>query len=119
MQQLLWIETLLKASGGLVLLAAPLLAIRVFGLPQSDTPFWPRLLGAVLLGLAAATFTEAKGGSGLGLRGAAFVNIAGATTIFLMTGMERMPALSARGRSALFLLVAVLTLLAVFELLIG
>jgi hypothetical protein len=43
-QQLLWLETLLKFVPGLLLALAPLTTLRVLGLPRPETGFWPRLL---------------------------------------------------------------------------
>ena len=37
MQQLLWIETLLKLVPGLLLALAPLTTLRILGLPRPDT----------------------------------------------------------------------------------
>ena len=79
LQQLLWIETLLKLAGGLSLLLAPVTVIRLFGLPASNAALWPRLLGAVLVGLSAATYIEGAwpGSRGLGLAGCIVINLCG------------------------------------------
>lgn len=117
-QQLLWIETLLKFSGGLVLALTPLTAIRLLGLPGTDSGFWPRLLGAVLIGLAAAIYIEGRfSGSprGLGLAGCFLVNVASVTMLIshmvLSKGVQ-----TRRGQSILWLLIAALLLLIVFEI---
>lgn len=82
MLQLLWIEFVTKLAGGLVLLSFPLTAIKVLGLPKSETAFWPRVLGAVLIGLAIATYMEnsVKLGHGLGLGGSFVINLTGGLT---------------------------------------
>lgn len=117
MQQLLWIETLLKLTGGLVLAIAPMSAVKVFGLPQTGTGFWPRLLGAVLIGLAAAMFLEARvtGSHGLGLAGCAVVNLAGAAMMAALLVVDAGPP-SVRGRGLLWLLVIFLLVLSVLEM---
>ncbi len=81
MQQLLWIEIFLKAAAGVTLVLIPLSAIRITGLQRPETGFWPRLLGAVVLGVAAAIlislhFPNAHGG--LGPAGLIPINLAGA-----------------------------------------
>lgn len=127
MQQLLWIETLLKLAGGLTLALAPLTAIRVLGLPGTDSGFWPRLLGAVLIGLAAATFLEGRFGGtprGLGIAGCFLVNLAAVAMLIaqLVLSQPRLRAASGRppqtrrGQAVLWLLVCLLSLLIVFEI---
>lgn len=117
MQQLLWIETVLKLAGGVLLVVAPLTLARVLGLQRPASGFWPRLLGALLIGLAAATFIEARfaGSRGLGLAGALAVNLAGAGVVAAELVMGS-AAPSRRGRVVLWLVVIVLGLLAVAEI---
>jgi len=118
LQQLLWIETLLKLSGGLVLLLTPMTAITVLGLPRTDSGFWPRLLGAVLIGLAAATFLEGRFGGasrGLGIAGCLLVNLAAATMVSAMLVLGT-ASRTKRGVVVLWLLVAALLLLSSFEI---
>ncbi len=69
MQQILWAEIFLKALAGAILVIAPLTAIRVAGLHKPNEGFWPRLLGALLLGVATGIwfglqFPAAKGAIG-------------------------------------------------------
>ena len=116
MQQLLWIETLLKLASGLVLITAPLPAIRLLGLPRTESAFWPRLLGAVLMGLAAGTFLEGRIGTrGMGLAGCLLVNlsVAGMLTTLLVLGRA---STTRRGRLLLWALVAVLLGLSLLEI---
>jgi len=49
------------------------------GLPRTETGFWPRLLGALLIGLAGATFLEGSspGSRGLGLQAASLLTFLG------------------------------------------
>jgi hypothetical protein len=116
-QQLLWIETLLKLTGGLVLAIAPMSAVKLFGLPQTGTSFWPRLLGAVLIGLAGAMYLEARVPSshGLGLAGCAVVNLTGAAMMAALLVTDTGPP-SVRGRGLLWLLVILLAVLSTLEL---
>ncbi len=117
MQQLLWIETLLKLGAGLVLALVPAPAARMLGLARAETAFWPRLLGSVLLGLAAATFLEGRvpGARGLGLAGCLLVNlsVAGMLAALLVLGRATP---TRRGRAVLWALVALLVLLSLFEI---
>ena len=117
MQQLLWIETLLKLAGGLALVLAPLTVIRLLGLPEARSGFWPRLLGSVLIGLAAATFLEGtvSGSRGLGLAGSIAVNLFAAAMIAVLLALEAGPS-SRRGAVLLWLLAATLILLSLFEI---
>lgn len=115
MQQLLWIETLLKLAGGLLLLIAPLTTIRVLGLPPSASGFWPRLLGGVLIGIGAATFIEGAWGSrGLGLAGLIVINILSAALVAAMALLGG--AGTRRGSFALWSLVVLLIVLVLFEI---
>lgn len=122
MQQLLWIETLLKLSGGLVLALTPLTAIKILGLPRTDSGFWPRLLGAVLIGLAFATYLEGRFGGtprGLGIAGCFLVNIAAVTMLVIQLVMSHrrgQPTQTRRGEAVLWLLVTLLSLLIVVEI---
>ena len=84
------IEVLLKLGVGLALVLIPLTTIKVLGLPRSETAFWPRLLGATLIGLSAALYMEARltGGKGLALAGA---NRGGDGYLGVVTGEELAP----------------------------
>lgn len=117
LQQLLWLETLLKLAGGLALLLLPLTVIKVLGLPPAGSRLWPRLLGAVLLALAAASFIEGAGLStrGLGLAGSLAVNLSGAIVLalHLMTGDG---ARTRREGVVLWSLTLLLIVLACFEI---
>jgi glucose uptake protein GlcU len=117
MIQLLWIELVMKLSAGLVLLTIPLTTIKVLGLPRSETAFWPRLLGAVLIGLAAATFMDAsvRLGHGLALGGSFAINVVSALTLCGILTLQKGPT-PLRGRIVLWGLVAVLILLAFLQI---
>ncbi len=117
MQQLLWIETLLKFSAGLVLVLAPLSTIKLLGLPRAESGFWPRLLGSLLIGMAAALFVEGStpGSRGLGLLGCVLVNFSAVSMLAGLLALEAGPP-SARGRAVVWALVVVLVCLSVLEI---
>lgn len=116
MQQLLWLETLLKFTAGVLLALAPLTTLRILGLPRADTGFWPRLVGILLLGLAGALFLEGTSrGHGLGLAGVVIVNLAGASLLATLLVLESGPT-SARGRTAVWAVVCALVSLSVLEI---
>ena len=116
MQQLLWLETLLKIAPGLLLALAPLTTLRVLGLPRPETGFWPRLCGALLVGIAGALFLEGTSlGHGLGLAGCIIINLCGATVLATLLALDRGPT-SARGRAVVWALVCALVTLSVFEI---
>lgn len=117
LQQLLWIETLLKLAGGLLLALLPLTVGRLLGLPASTSGFWPRLLGALLIGMAAATYVEAqdRGPRGLGIAGAILVNLAGAGMLIALLVLGR-ASTSSLGKALLWTLAATLVVLSLFEI---
>ncbi|MBN9354656.1 MAG: ABC transporter permease [Hyphomicrobium denitrificans] len=116
MQQLLWLETLLKLAGGGLLLIAPLTTIKVLGLPQAASAFWPRVLGAMLVGIGAAAFIEGAwdGSRGLGLAGLIVINLIGATVIAVTALFGS--AGTRRGSFTLWALVVLLLVLVLFEI---
>jgi hypothetical protein len=59
-QQILWAEIILKGLLGAVLFVAPQAASVVFGMQRPVTGFWPRLLGGVVLGIAAGVWIGLK-----------------------------------------------------------
>jgi hypothetical protein len=115
-QQFLWIEACLKLAGGLALVTAPRTLARLLGLPSADDRFWPRLLGAVLIGLATASLIESRnpGAGGLGLAGSIAVNLAGATMIGALLMLDR-AGRTRRGKLLLWIVVAMLVLLSLVE----
>ena len=114
-EQLLWIEACLKLAGGLALTVAPRTLARLLGLPSADQPFWPRLLGALLIGLAAASLLEARMQGGLGLAGSIAVNLAGAAMIGALLILGR-AGNTRRGRLLLWLIAGALIVLGLVEI---
>ena len=116
MQQLLWLETLLKFVPGLLLALAPLTTLRVLGLPRPETGFWPRLCGALLIGIAGALFLEGTSrGHGLSLAGCIVINLCGAAVLATLLVLERGPT-SVRGRAVVWASVCALVTLSIFEI---
>lgn len=114
--QLLWIETILKFTAGICFLAAPITIARIFGLQVTATGFWMRILGAALLGMAAGTYIEGamRDARGLGLAGVLAINLATALTLLgMLIGGRAAP--KARGRTTLWFLFSLLTLLSLIE----
>ena len=66
---------------GVLLLLFPIGVIDFLGLPQTNTNFYPSILGAVLFGIGLALLLELAGHAkhfrGLGLGGAILINIVG------------------------------------------
>jgi hypothetical protein len=116
-QQLLWLETLLKGAGGILLLVTPLTVIKIFGLPRSDSGFWPRLLGAVLLGLSGACIMQARlaGSKGLATGGLVLINLTVTAVLVIMLALGG-GAPTSRGRLALGLVAALLLGLSLIEI---
>ncbi len=116
MQQLLWLETLVKFFPGVMLALAPMTSLRVLGLPRPDSGFWPRICGILLAGIAITLFLEGtSSGHGLGLAGVIVINLLGASFLASMLVLESGPA-SKRGRTAVWLTVILLVTLSVLEM---
>jgi hypothetical protein len=115
--KLIIIELAVKGGVGLLLVLVPLTSIKLLGLPRSDTAFWPRLLGALLIALALATYMDAtiRLGHGLSLTGALVINVALALTLVGLLTSGQGPQ-TRRGRILLWLTTAVLATLALVEL---
>lgn len=117
LQHLLWLEVILKGGTGLVLVVAPTATTRLLGLPTAGAAFWPRALGIVLVGLAIAVSLGAGLGrtNGLGLAGAAWVNVA--ALVFIVAELTvGGTGLAGRGRVFLWMLAGVLAILSIVEL---
>jgi hypothetical protein len=116
-QNLLFVEIVLKGIGGVLLLLFPRSLARVLGLPSVGDTFWPRLLGALLMGLGVATFLDMQlvARNGLGLAGLVAINLATMLAVIGMLIMGRAGP-TRRGRAAVILAIAVLAILSLFEL---
>lgn len=116
-QQLLWLETVLRLTGGIVLLILPHASARVLGLPAPQALLWPRLLGASLVGMAAATFLEGAfaNASGLGLGGLVLINLVAAGTLISLLVLER-GSQTRRGKLFLWALAMGLIAISVLEI---
>lgn len=115
--QLLFAETILKGSAGLLLILIPGLTIKALGLPQAASRFWPRMLGALLIGLALASLAEGslQAKSGLGLAGSIIINLSGIAVLGALLILGRTSATTRRGRLVLWSLVLALIFLTLLE----
>jgi hypothetical protein len=114
--ELIWLEMLLKGVAGGTLLAAPTMTAAILGWPRPGAAFWPRLLGALLLGIALASALNAKAATprGLALGGSVAINLAAAA--FLLATAILQPSATRRGRLATWLVAAGLFLLSLIEI---
>jgi hypothetical protein len=116
-EQLLWLEIVLKGATGLVLLVLPRTFARLTGMPAAGATVWPRLLGSVLVGMAAAIALGAWIGraDGLGIGGLAAINLA--IVVFIAAQLSvGGDGLARRGRALLWLVAAGLALLGLVEI---
>lgn len=96
-KMLLCIDGVVNVLLGLLLLLFPYGVVRLLGLPETSTNFYPGILGAVILGIGFALFIELFGFSrnirGLGLGGAIAINFTGALVLvgWLISGTLVMP----------------------------
>lgn len=116
-RDLLWLELLLKGVSGALLLFFPRSLSRLLGLPPVTETFWPRLLGALLVAIAAATLLEEQLAqrNGLGLAGHVALNLGVALTLFSLLILGR-AAPTRRGRVLVGGFAAALAVLALVEL---
>ena len=114
-EQLLWIEACLKLGTGFALVVVPRTLARLLGLPSADQGFWPRLLGALLIGLGIASLLEVRMQGGLGLAGSVAVNLAGSAMIAALLILGR-AGKTMRGRFLLWLAAAALVILGLVEI---
>jgi len=83
---LILIDCIINFLLGIVLLAYSEFVLRFFGLPKTDSYFYPNILGAVLFGIGIALLIEYKRKNefvGLGLGGAIAINLFGGTILLL------------------------------------
>ena len=84
---LLLIDCIVNILLGIVLLLFPLGIIDMFGLPQTNTNFYPTILGAVIFGIGLALLLELAGHAkrfhGLGLGGAILIKLVGSLVLIV------------------------------------
>ncbi|NNG04380.1 MAG: hypothetical protein HKM95_09805 [Inquilinus sp.] len=105
---LLLADAVLKLVMGAVLAVYSNRLVGALGLPSGGSSFYPRLLGGLLLGVGVARLMAAMptGWAGLGIHGAAMVNVLmGAMLVLLLIGRAGRPA--AAGQRLLWGLAAV------------
>jgi hypothetical protein len=116
---LLIIDGLINLILGVVLLVFPSGLVAFLGVPNAQNAFYPNILGGVLIGIAMALFVESRStgdhASGLGLRGAIFINLCGGLVLgaWLLFGELELPL---RGSIFLWSLFAVLVGISSIEL---
>jgi hypothetical protein len=116
---LLIIDCIVNLFLGVILLLFPIGIIDFFGLPQTNTNFYPSILGAVILGIGLALLFElvchAKRFRGLGLGGAILINIVGSLVLifWLIFGSLDIPT---KGQMVLWILGVVVFLIGMVEI---
>lgn len=114
---LMSVDILLKLIAGLALVLFPLTVARITGLPHGNTSLWPRLLGAVLIGLAGSMYAEARldTARGQGIVGAIIVNLAAVCVLLAVATLT--PTGTRRGALALWFATIALFLLSLGQIL--
>ncbi len=84
---LLFIDGIINVGLGILLLLFPFGISELLGVPESNTNFYPTILGGVIFGIGIALFVERYGFKfkirGLGLGGAIAINICGAMVLLI------------------------------------
>lgn len=84
---MLLIDGVVNVLLGVLLLLFPIGVIELLGMPETNTHFYPSILGAVLLGIGLALLFElglsARDFRGLGLGGAILINFIGSLVLIL------------------------------------
>lgn len=118
-KKLLLIDCTVNLLLGGLLLLFPLGIIDLLGLPQTNTYFYPSILGAVLFGIGLALMFElvghAKGFHGLGLGGAILINLVGSLVLilWLLFGSLDIPM---KGRIILWMVGLIVFIIGIIEL---
>jgi hypothetical protein len=115
---LLLIDALVNLALGALLITFPPAVVELLGVPGSEQPFYPNLLGAVLVGIGAALLIERTrrraGATGLGLGGAVAINLCAAVVLGAWVLSDRLT-LPLRGRVILGAVVILLVGLSSIE----
>lgn len=115
---LILIDAIINLFLGIVLLAYSNTVANVFGLPETDSRFYPTILGAVIFGIGVALIIEYRKKAsinGLGLGGAISINLVGGIVLllWLLFGELSIPM---RGTFILWILAFILVGLSLLEL---
>ena len=117
---LLLIDGIINLLLGMLLLLFPFGVAQVFGVPQTNSNFYPTILGAVIFGIGISLLLEVygkpRGIHGLGLPGAIVINFCGAgvLTMWLIIVPFNLPL---RGYIILWTIALVILALGFIELL--
>ena len=117
LQQLFWAEVLLKGSAAFVLILAPVKVAAVLGLPSAGNGFWPRLVGALLLGITAVILLQGSMpiAKMLTPAGLLVINLATAAMLLSVLVLGTGPN-TRRGTALLWVMTAGLALLSLVEI---
>jgi len=109
-------DALLKLMWGMALVLSFGRLMAALGLPSSESRFYPRLLGSLLVGVGLALMIEAlpTGWRGLGAGGAAVVNFAVAAMLVLLL-IGRSGRTNAMGRRLLLIMAGSLLAMGALE----
>ena len=115
MSYLLLIDAVINLLLGILLIFFPEPLVEALGIPASEQPFYPSILGAVLFGIGIALLIQLRSNSGLGLLGAVAINLCGglALAFWLLFGSLSLPT---HGLIGLWGLVVVLVGISTLEL---
>jgi len=114
-RRLLYIDAGINLVLGCILIIFPSSIVGLLGVPETQTAFYPSILGAVLFGIGIALVVENLKGNGLGLLGAVSINLSGGLVLgtWLLFGGLQIPL---RGHLFLWSLVVLLVGISAFEL---
>lgn len=113
---LLFIDAGINLALGCILIVFPAPIVSLLGVPETQSAFYPSILGAVLFGIGIALVVENIKGKGLGLLGAVSINLSGGIVLaaWLLFGGLQLPI---RGWVFLWALVVLLLGISTVELL--
>lgn len=116
---LLTVDGVINLLLGSLLVVFPRGLVRVLGVPEAASAFYPSVLGGVLVGIGVALllerFADRRRSGGLGLTGAVAINLCGGLVLAGWLVLAEL-AIPLRGRVFLWGLVLVLVGLSSFEL---
>jgi hypothetical protein len=117
LQQLLLTEVVLKGTVGLILLLIPSHAAGMLGMPPAATGFWPRLTGALLIGIAAGLLVQGifPAVRTITPAGLIAINLAGAFTLVALLVLGK-ASQTRRGTVLLWVIAVNLALLSLIEI---